>query len=308
MSATAGENQYGPQYPGDNSFTAKMRSHQSWWRHSRLGVTWGNDRKGTPYGNYLKEDDAKRGLNFLTRAIHQCAHERIKAGPGVEPFRCMHNLLSSQPMAFNLFGPLCVDPHLAVRLLNPLLPGGVRDAHVSMEWAPCPKSEYLADATSFDIVVRYTTNSGARALAGIETKLTEPFSPKTFGLNDHHTERYYHICSSSTVWLDPKNTNLTDRGWNQIWRNHLLVESIRQKEPGLLGCQVVVHHPSDESCAKHIKKYIEFLSAPDQTFRRFTLADLVATWRPLLHEQPHMNWLNCFEDRYLNLALSDGIN
>ena len=76
--------------------------------------------------------------------------------------------------------------------------GGAVDAAVCIEWAP-PSAQHLADATSFDVAVRYTTRSGKRAIAGIETKLTEPFSSKSYGMNDHHTETYRRVAQRSDV-------------------------------------------------------------------------------------------------------------
>lgn len=292
---------YGPQNSGDDELTARMRFHQSWWRHHRLGVPWSDDKRAK-HGNYLTASDGNAGKNFLTPAIHWCANERIAAGGGVEEFRCTRNLLSSQPMAFNLFGPLHHDPDLAAVLLDPLLPGGARSAAVFVEWAP-PRKLHLDDATSFDVAVRYTTRDGVPALAGIETKLTEPFSQKTYGLDDEHSERYRAVARRSKVWLDPHDAALTDKRWNQIWRNHLLVESIRQHEPGLLGNEIVVHHPLDTRCATNINSYRAFLSDP-ATLGAFTLEDIVTTWKPLLNTAGQRRWLRDFTDRYLNLELS----
>ncbi|MCE9621863.1 MAG: hypothetical protein K8R99_05905 [Actinomycetia bacterium] len=297
-------NDFGPQYLGDDWLTARMRFHQSWWRHERLGVPWGCDTRGNPYGNYLTEADALAGRNFLTEAIHWCAKERIAAGGGVEEFRCTRNLLSSQPMAFNLFSPLHHDPNLAAVLLDPLLPGGVREASVHIEWAP-PKELHLNDATSFDVAVRYTTRDGHAAFAGIETKLTEPFSQRTYGLNDKRTKRYRGVASASSVWLDPTNESLAYKPWNQLWRNHLLVESIRQREPGLLGCEIVVHHPLDDRCAEAVRDYRDFLNDTAVTFDSFGLDQVVNTWRPLLLRSAQREWLKSFDDRYINLALSE---
>lgn len=293
----------GPQYAGDDRLTAGMRRHQSWWRHARLGVGWGQDARGNSYGNYLTESDARDGKNFLTPDIHRAALDRIGAGGGVEAFRCTRNLLSSQPMAFNLFGPLQIDPGLAAHLLDPLLPGGVSTAEVAIEWAP-PKALHLNDATSFDVAVRYRTRDGDAALAGIETKLTEPFSQRTYGSNDHHTERYRAVARRSAVWIDPMAESLTDKRWNQIWRNHLLVESIRQTEPGLLGCEMVVHHPLDSRCTAAIAGYTAHLATPEDSLRTLTLDTIVSTWSSLVVTDADRQWLADFADRYLNLELS----
>jgi hypothetical protein len=295
----------GPQHRGDNSLTARMRLHQSWWRAYRLGVGWGKNRSnGLFFGNYLNDVDADRGLNFLSQDIYRVVCARIQQGPGVEPFRCKGNLMSSQPMAFNLFGLLCLDKDLATRLLDPLLPGGVSEATVLMEWAP-DKKKHLRDSTSFDIAIKYKTRIGASAIAGVETKLTEKFTPKVYGCGNDQENIYRDVAKKSQVWLNPMDADFLNKDRNQIWRNHLLVESIRQSEPNLLGSQIVVHHPLDKGCSENIEKYSSFLSDPDATFRGYTLSHLVATWRPLLDKPEYRAWLNDFEARYLRFELSD---
>jgi hypothetical protein len=74
------------------------------------------------YGNYLEVDAGERGDNFLTEHIWKVVQDRIAQGGGVERNRCLHNLLSSQPMCFNLFGQLVDRPELATVLFSALLP------------------------------------------------------------------------------------------------------------------------------------------------------------------------------------------
>lgn len=247
---------------------------------------------------------SQAGYNFLTPDIHRYALDRIAAGGGVEEFRCTRNLLSSQPMAFNLFGPLHNDPELAATLLDPLLPGGVAVASVDVEWAP-PRKSHLQDATSFDVAAHYTRADGQAAIAGIETKLTEPFSQKAYGLDDHHTDRYRQVARQSDVWRDPDDPDLTDKRWNQVWRNQLLVESMRQRQPELLGCEVVVHHPHDERCVNNVERYSELLNDASETLVRYSLDHIVTLWEPLLGTDAQRRWLADFTDRYLNLQLSE---
>ena len=67
---------------------------------------------GSPnfYGNMLTVDSAARGLNFLSADIFELARQRVARGSGaVEEFRLMRNMLASQPMCFNLFGPLALN-------------------------------------------------------------------------------------------------------------------------------------------------------------------------------------------------------
>lgn len=293
---------YGPQCAADNRFRARMRFHQSWWRHERLQQPCGTQSAGKAYGNYLGKDASERGLNSLTPAIAQYVVDRIKSGGGVASTRCKSNLLSSQPMAFNLFGPLHLDADLARTLLDPLLPGGVSSAKVDVEWAPDPAT-HLNDATSFDVVIRYATRRGQPAIAAVETKLTEPFSPKKY-----YTARYRETARKSSVWKNPDSPALAESAWNQIWRNHLLVERIRQQpgaDPDLLGYALVVHHPLDTRVAKAIAGYTELLNPPGESFLAIPLDQVVDAWTSLLEGTSNAQWIHDFADRYLNLGLSE---
>src|SRR4051794_24412522 len=93
---------YGMPHRGDNPFTARMRFHQSWYRERILQVPFDPQRG---YGNYLSAEDGKRGKNFLSPQIFTVATQRIDAKVGaVASGRLLQNMLSSQPMCFNLFG------------------------------------------------------------------------------------------------------------------------------------------------------------------------------------------------------------
>ena len=100
-----------------------MRLHQSWYRDRALRVPYGTgpDRGSkTFFGNMLTEESANSGLNFLSPGIFELAKQRVE-GPGVvEPFRLLRNMLSSQPMCFNLLGEIALDLESAVELVHTL--------------------------------------------------------------------------------------------------------------------------------------------------------------------------------------------
>lgn len=286
----------GPQSNSDTSFRRAMRLFQSKWRVS-MNYPVGVDRRGKPYGNYLTAADAQAGRNFLTEAIFQLAKKRMEAS-GVEPFRCLHNLLSSQPMAFNLFGPLCQDDMLAKTLLDPLLPGGVEKVKVQMEWAPTPKASYLNDATSFDVVAHYTTRAGESAVAGIEVKLSEPFSPKRYGYNDHHADRYLEFGLDS-IWKNSADPELSSSAVNQIWRTHLLAQSIQKKGDVKLAYAIVLHHSGDQMCDDAVRAYRDQLTdAGKDTLLHITIGDLTQKWARLVSANADADWLARFRTRY----------
>ena len=167
-----------------------MRRHQSGYRTHLLRVPCGVGPKPTSttqYGNMLTLADGKAGRNFLTPEIADVARARVAEGVGaVEPFRLFHNMLSSQPMCFNLFGPLVRDTGLAARLLPTLVPE--QDAEVTrvvLEWAPEPATAYLGDRTAFDAFIEYRTPDHRLHALGIETKLTESFSAKVYDREEY---------------------------------------------------------------------------------------------------------------------------
>ncbi len=88
-------------------------------------------------------------------------------------------MLSSQPMCFNLFGPLVQDHALATQLARALWGEHIAQVtDVRIEWAPEPRQEYLDDNTSFDAFIEYRDTDGGLGFVAIETKLTEPFSQR----------------------------------------------------------------------------------------------------------------------------------
>lgn len=284
-----------------------MRFHQSWYRAHVLDAACGpgpTSKSAALYGNMLCAEAAEAGTNFLTPAIFDVVRARIASGGGVERFRCLYNMLSSQPMCFNLFGPLVVDTELATRLLQSLFPGEVAEVRsVAIEWAPAPKSEYLGDATAFDAVIVYDRTDGERAFVAIETKLTEPFSAKYY-----KTARYIELTEhTNSIWLSESWPRLSDTRWNQLWRNHMLVEAVRQHRPSPVannGRLALVRHPADPMIGATVDAYRSFLVDPDATFVEWPLDLIVDRWLAAAETDGERAWLTAFRDRYLDLALS----
>jgi PD-(D/E)XK nuclease superfamily len=300
----------GPQYPPDPPFRALMRRHQSWYRSTVLHADFGTGPKpssATYYGNMLAAVAAEAGANFLTPEIFGVARARIAAGGGVEPFRCLRNMLSSQPMCFNLFGPLVVNTELATRMVGALLPGEVAEVlAVRIEYAPSPRHEYLDDATAFDAFVQYRRPSGEPAFLGIETKLTDSFSEKEYVKPAYValTER------DDSVWTRDAWTKLSHPSTNQLWRNQLLAEALRRHPAsplGSFGRSVVVRHPLDGECADAVVRY-EALLADQASFLDWPLDEVVLRWRAEALNAEEREWLEAFALRYLDVEASEGVD
>jgi hypothetical protein len=303
----------GPQRPKDDPFTARMRRHQSHYRAVVLGVPCGTGpRPGSPkrYGNMLTSADAARGLNFLSPEIHAVALARLAERRGtVEPFRLLHNLLSSMPMCFNLFGPLVADRELATRCLRSLLGGEVAEVtDVRLEYAPAPAADYLDDRTAFDAFLEYRRPDGARCMLGVETKLTDRFSSRRYSRERPAYRRWLGV--PGAPWL-PEALPKVDRvEHNQLFRDHLLAVAMvaRPGSPYAAGRFLLIRHDEDVSCAVVTAGYRRLLRSHDDTFLERPLSRVVAAWTTALdaaREPARVGWLAAFRRRYLELAASE---
>jgi len=296
----------GPQYKGDSAFAARMRRHQSWYRANVLHLHYGKgptSNAATYYGNMLTANDAAAGRNFLTPEIAQTARDRVAQGSGaVEPFRLFHNMLSSQPMCFNLFGPLANDLALAHRLLSPIVAEDVGEVtRVALEWAPEPANAYLGDRTAFDAFIEYRTTDGRLCALGIETKLTESFSA-----NEYDGDGYRRWMRVADAPWRPDAVSVHAIQHNQLWRDHLLSVALRHQPnaPYATTRLMLVRHPEDRDCGQVVSGYRKLLRDNDESLIDMPLDRLVEIWTSVVGDGPLHDWIKEFHLRYLELEKS----
>lgn len=284
--------------PTDTRFRRRMRLHQAWWR-AKQGFGFGRDRAGE-LGSLLSPEDAEAGRNFLTAGIAELAKRSVSRH--IEPKRLKSNLLSSQPMAFNLLGPLSIQPDLARKLLEPMIGESLFVASVELEFTPENKAAHLNDETSFDALIRYVTREGASGLIAVETKLSEAFSPVT-ATTKADRPIYREVSVESGRYVDPYAPVLATSECWQMWRNHLLAEKYCENScpPGTLVQSWVIRHQDDCDSAASIAKYRECLAEPERHFREWTLKEIVDLWSAHV-PQDHGRWLNAFHERYVDLS------
>lgn len=300
----------GPQSPTDSRFARRMRFHQSWYRANRIGVPYGTGpHPGSTrlLGNMLPKEAAERGLNFLNPTIFEVARKRMTWKDGlVEPFRLLHNMLASQTMCFNLFGPLVDDPSAATPLMRAIFPMEVdRVTRVEIEYAPAPAQEYLGDNTAFDAFVEYTRPDKRPAFIGIETKLSEPFSPKRYD-----GPRYRMLTEQpGSPWPQEAWSSVDNIRHNQLWRDHLLVEAMLRhpQSPYVARRLLLVRHPEDKTCEAVVADYRRLLRPDDDTFVDLPLDRLVAAWSSCVPsgDEQKRAWLAGLQERYLHLEDSE---
>ena len=280
-----------------------MRLHQSWYRHAVLRLPYGTGSgRGSRkyYGNMLDTESAERGLNFHSPRIHEVAKARIAQGGGlVDADRLLRNMLSSQPMSFNLFGELRQDLDLATTLAQALWGDHVRNVtDVCFEWAPNPQADYLNDKTAFDAIIKYEASDGRLGFIGIETKLTEPFS-----VLQYRGEKYRRWMTPNAPWGADAHDAVASVRHNQLWRDHLLAWALLSHPASQYrhGRLVVVFHHEDQGTREVIEGYRQLLR-DDSTVEALDLRAIVSVWRSHAGE-----WLSEFERRYVDLSGSAGL-
>ena len=285
----------------DTSWRAGYRSLQSWYRERVLDVPPGNGVGGVPHGNMLPASALAEqpGLNYLSDAITDYA--RIRAGEvraeggTLAPDRLARNMLSSMPLCFNLFGALREWPDAAAKALSTTLDLDIdRVFNIVVEWAPDPEL-HLHDRTAFDAIVRYVTGDGRPAFLGIETKYTEPFSPKKYC-----SDRYVDLTEDPEAGFRKDAwQRLQAPATNQLWRNALLAHSLRRTSEYDAGHVVVVSCKGDSAAEKAIAGLSAELHEPASLLRSTTYEALIDV---LVCIPESSCWARKFRSRYLDLS------
>lgn len=280
----------------DSARVARYRAHQSRFREEHLKVGPG-PRPGRPdalVGSALAPSDVEQtpSLNFIDdeasrHAVERAAAVQAEAGT-LETDRLFHNLLSSMPMCFNLFGALGVVPGFVELVRRVFDREAERVIDVVCEVRP---TRSLRDRTAFDAIVHYEDGSGARRFLAIETKYTEPFSPTVYD-----TATYREV-TERCGWFRPRAADaLVASATNQLWRG-LMLAALVESETGSVGRYIVVAPADDTAAAIAATSVASHLVDPAR-LRLVTLEDIVAAAASIDDEQSRA-WASAFSRRYL---------
>lgn len=282
---------------------ARWRQHQ--WAVEVLGITSFGTHPGrsrnaagtrllTPNGTKLNVGDADNGKNFLTPAIHAIAMARA-APDNFEPHqtldvtRLRRDLLSSMPMAFNLFGEASLPNNADARArLATLFGVGVGDpSEIVFEWSPARRDPaYTRDRTAFDVALRIGDPTGPRTVVGIETKYhehstndhfpraTDPVARRRFR---EQTDFLVALSVRSAVFRAGWQDRVLETDLRQIWRDHLLALSMRDHSQLWTSDTryVLIHPERNVSFRAATQAYASLLTDGDTSFRALTLETVV---------------------------------
>ena len=187
----------------DNPFQRRARALQAVWRQAQ-GLPTG-EHGDRPLGSRLAMLSARDHLtNYLTEPIRDVVRREVvdpvrSRGKLYARPRIFNDLLSSQPLCFNLFGELQQNLPLARRALRRVTDGRIETVTaIGFEHSPGRRdATYTGDRSAFDVFVEYATPDSKLGFAGIEVKYHENLDDKAAP----HRERYEEIAAAMGCFL-----------------------------------------------------------------------------------------------------------
>lgn len=280
----------------DNPFQRQARLLQSVWR-AEQGYPPGEHR-GQPAGTRLPMPWARDTLaNFLTGTARQTVRAEVaragQTGKLIAQPRIYNNLLSSQPLCFNLFAELKHDLPLASAVIADLTRKPVvRATRLEFEHSPGRGNlRYTGDRSAFDVYIEYTLPAGERGFLGVEVKYHENLA----GGDDRHRPRYDEIADEMGCFNPHTLPLLRQPPLEQIWRDHLLAGALQHADDFDEGAFVFLYPEGNQACASAVARYGDCL-IDHATFRVWTLEGVVS----VLVRHTSAAWVDRFANRYLN--------
>ncbi len=291
--------QYHAYVESDGSgFRRAARVQQSMWRES-MGLPIGEHR-GNPLGSRLPVDYAKDTLaNYLTTNIQRVVQGELSSSSDERLFavpRIYNDLLSSQPLCFNLFGELKADLGLATAAFKMLRPGAVKTVRaVEFEYSPGRSdARFTADRSAFDVFVEYEAPDGFLGFFGIEVKYHENLKdPPAL-----HRARYDQVAAAMECFRQEALPALQASPLQQIWRDHLLAGSMQQALDYREGVFVFLYPAANVHCRSAVQRYSDALK-DRRSFESWTLEEVVG----ILSIVTPGRWVRDLRKRYLDLGV-----
>ena len=216
--------------------------------------------------------------------------------------RIFNNLLSSQPLCFNLFAELQHDLELATNVFKKLCPHRVNKVtRIEFEHSPGRGDiTYTGDRSAFDVYVEFLNDSDKKGFIGIEVKYHENLKLPPAHIKD----RYFEVATAMGCFKEECLDVIQTSPLEQIWRDHLLAGSLlrspKPKDDFKDGFFVFLFPHDNLHCQEAVKQYKQCLTI-DRTFQSWTLEDVAK----VIEEETNENWIDDLIDRYLNFGKID---
>lgn len=274
---------YVPGRPAMTEFRRRVRYHQSRWRETH-GHPIGTQPYAPRPGAHARLVGSRvplvygreTGANFLTGAALDAARRRtsfVEANQSFDHQRLWADLLSSEALAFNVFGELASDPALADRAVHtwwPDAPGRVADirfAHSPGRLDP----EYLNSLRAWDAAFILDLDDGTHGILAVDTEYHEWAKPEI--PRPENLSTYLRVAERSGIFT-PRATDRVHGRWalTVMWLEHLLLHSMLQHRSRRWswGRYVVVYPAGNSDYAAATARYRGLL-ADGASFDAITL-------------------------------------
>ena len=257
-----------------------LRLSQAVWREEH-GLPIGTNSQGTPIGNRVDLEYARvSGCNFLSPIIGQRVREDVATfadGERVDESRLFGNLLSSQPLCYNLFAELADDLDLATAVIRTWWPRVQRVQQIRFEFSPGRGDDrFTGTRSAFDVFIEYEGQAGDLGFVGVEMKYHERLEN---GGKNAVRKRPIEVASLSGEFRDARDPALTTLPLSQLFLDHTLALSMLQdsSSPWRQGHFAVIYPSINRSCRKALQTYRTHLREHAASMSSLTLEEAVST-------------------------------
>jgi hypothetical protein len=281
-----------------SEFKKAAKQHQIEYRKNRISpdYNW--------HETWLSDADGQKGRNFHAGlGIFESVRQRYPKFY-VDLYS---DMLRSEHIPFNLFVPFRQNPEFCKNVFNEMMGNCIKSVeNIQIEYAPSPRENYLNDGTSFDAFIEYAHTDHSKGIIGIEVKYTEKEYPlvsnskQAKDINDRHG-KYYSISEKSGLYKPDSIEALKTDLFRQIWRNHLLAESVRLVDNDKFKhATSVIFYPRDNGhFAETNKRYCEMLSDNDKKFISVTYEDFLEACEKHCPNDDFKKWIDYLNERYI---------
>jgi hypothetical protein len=245
-----------------NNHLTKSRMLQGIYRNQKLENAYCNYVFGdNGFVNFMRNEKLQADAKNELVAIKQ--RERL-----TDEKRLFENLLSSQPLAFNIFLPLKWHNfevgNAVFKELFPFL--NIKQlVDIKLEFVPGDgigkdDRKITTDNSCFDVYVEYKNEKNELGGIGIEVKYTEPFSQSDYWKETgYRKDRYIDAIQKYFAQFSMENAkDYLQPTYNQLFRNQLLAEEAKDKFK--MNCILaVVYSEEDVKCIETVTRFLDLI-------------------------------------------------
>ncbi|NOX46259.1 MAG: hypothetical protein GXO89_04700 [Chlorobi bacterium] len=291
----------------NKEFKQNAKKHQINYREKHISTDY------KTYKTWLTDSAGKKGGNFYKRlSVFSIVRQRF---PNFY-VNLYSDMLRSEHIPFNLFIPFKHELSYCKDVFNELLGGCIKTIesrsiiddreNIKIEFAPSPKGNYLNDRTSFDTYIEYNHIDGTKGIIGIEVKYTEKEYKLKIGSTEEKTiqdksSKYYSVSIDSGLYKPHALDLLPNDIYRQIWRNHLLAESIRlnQNKKFKHSSTLLLYPKDNDHFTVASKKYNELLISNANSFVPVTYERFLSACDKYCPNNEFQDWIDYLINRYL---------